>query len=153
MFEVKIYIETSLQGPCTKKGYHIALVEYMKKSGEPETREILGVEQSTTFHRSSLLAAVEALRILTKQCKVTIYTNCAYLQNSVERGSLEEWAKKNWKKTSGEEIKHRELWQEFLSFMDVHEIMFQFSKHHEYKSYLQSKIAEKQKETEENQDT
>lgn len=153
MFEVKIYIETSLQGPCTKKGYHLALVEYMKKNGEPETREVLGVENETTFHRSSLLAAVEALRILTKQCQVTIYTYCPYLQNSVERGNLEEWAKKNWKKTSGEEIKHKDLWQEFMRFTDLHEITFRFSKHHEYRSYMQSEIAEKQKKDAKNKDT
>lgn len=42
MFEVKIYIETSLKGPLRAgegEGWYAAVVEYRKKDGEIETRE------------------------------------------------------------------------------------------------------------------
>ena len=44
MQEVKIYIETSLQGPAIKDGRYAAIVEYISKSGSPITREVMGEE-------------------------------------------------------------------------------------------------------------
>ena len=131
MKQVKIYIKTSLQGPAVKDGRYAAVVEYIAKSG-PVIRKIAGEEKETTYHRSVLLAMLKALKILNVACDVTIYTDCIFVKNTVERGSPENWRRSEWKKPSGEEVKNKELWQQFVEEMDRHKIAFRFSKHNDY---------------------
>lgn len=140
MKEVKIYIETSLTGPVVKKGRYGALVEFIKASGEPVTREIYGEEEETTYYRSTLLAMVKAMKLLKAPCKILIYTYCTFIKGMVEGGNLEAWHRAEWKKASGEEVQNKELWQEFLDLAGVHEIEFRYSKHHEYRNYLKGKV-------------
>lgn len=134
-FDVKIYIKTSLQGPCIKEGSYAAIVECITGKG-PVTREISGKEDNTTYYRSVLLAIIRALEILNTPCSVTIYTDCVFVKNTAERGSPELWRRSEWKKPSGETVKNKELWELFLEEMDKHTISFRFSKHNDYGSRL-----------------
>lgn len=138
-FEVKIYVKTSLCAPGVRKGRYAAIVEYLTKKG-PVTREITGKEEETTYYRLVLLAIVKALEILNVQCSVTIYTDCLFVKNTAERGSLEAWRRSEWKKSSGEEVINKELWQQFLEYADRHKIAFQFSKHNDYNDRLKRLI-------------
>lgn len=135
MKEVKIYIKTSLQGPSIKDGRYAAIVEYIAKSGAV-TREICGGEKNTTYHRSVLIAAIESLKILNIPCNVTIYTDCIFIKNTVERGSPEAWRRSEWKRAAGGEVKNKELWKQFTEEMDKHKIGFRFSKHCVYSDQL-----------------
>ena len=143
MKDVRIYIETSLSGPCVKDGWYAAILECQTERG-PVTRELVGMERKTTYNRSTLLAIVKALKKL-KPCKVLIYTNCAFVINTHENGRLEDWKRSEWHKASGEEIKNKELWQQFLEEEKrMTEIGFRFSKHHDYRHLLQEMIIKEQ---------
>lgn len=143
MKEVKIYIETSLAGPCVKDGWYAAILECQTAKG-PATKGFVGMEEKTTYNRSALLAAVKALQKL-KPCRAVIYTNCAFIINTFENGRLEDWRRAEWRKASGEEVKNKELWQQFLEEEKrVGKIGFRFSKHHDYRPLLQEMIAEEQ---------
>lgn len=142
MKNVKIYIETQLKGPCVKDGRYAAVVEYITRTG-PVTREIVGMEEETTYYRSVLLAIVKSLKILNVACSVTIYTDCIFVKNTVERGNPEAWKRAEWKKPDGEAVKNKELWQQFAELQKVHEIGFQFSKHNDYSKKLRKLIAKK----------
>lgn len=126
-YNVKIYVKTSLRGPCIKDGKYAAIVECMTSKG-PVTRQITGGEKKTTYYRSVLLAIVKALEILNTECSVTIYTDCAFIKNTAERGTPESWKRSEWKRPGGGEVKNKELWQQFLDQMDRHIIAFRFSK-------------------------
>ncbi len=141
MKEVKIYIETSLQGPTVKKGKYDAIVEFIKKTGEPEIREIYGEEEETTFYRSTLLAIVKALKLLTCPCRVKIYTYCTFVKAMAENGNLEAWRRAEWRKSSGEDVQHKELWQEYAELAEKHQIEFRYSKHHDYRRHMQKRVA------------
>lgn len=134
-FEVKIYVQTSLHGPCIKDGRYAAIIECQTSKGEV-TREVIGKEEKTTYYRSVLLAIVKALEILNAPCIVTIYTDCIFVKNTAERGSLEVWKRSEWKKPSGKEVKNKELWKQFLEQMDRHIIAFRFSKYNDYMERL-----------------
>lgn len=101
---VKIYIETTLAGPVVLDGKYSAIVEFIKKTGEPVTREIYGEEEATTWHRSTLLAAVKAIKVLTKPCEVELITQSSFVANMVNGGKIENWKRSEWKKASGQEI-------------------------------------------------
>ncbi|MCI6467040.1 MAG: hypothetical protein MSA90_16435 [Faecalicatena sp.] len=143
-FEIKIYVKTSLCGTGIRNGSYAAIVECQTSKG-PVTREITGKEESTTYYRSVLLGIVKALEILNTPCSVTIYTDCTYIKNIAERGSPESWRRSEWKKPSGEEVKNRELWQQFLEQMDKHIIAFHFSRHNDYVKRLKELLKEKER--------
>ena len=140
MKEVRIYIETSLQGPAVKRGKYDAIVEFIKKDGEPETREVCGEEEETTFYRSTLLAIVKALKLLTCPCRVKIYTYCTFVKAMAENGNLEAWRRAEWKKSSGEDVQHKELWREYAELAGRHRVTFVPGKHHEYRRYMQKRV-------------
>lgn len=146
--EVRIYIETTLAGPCVKDGFYAALIECRTKKG-PATLWLTGMEEKTTYYRSVLLAAVCAFRKL-KPCRAVICTKCRYVAGIYERGTLEGWRRAEWKRPAGEDVKNKELWQQFLDETErlggKDKITFQFSKSHDYKDFLMEKLREKQEE-------
>lgn len=107
------------------------------------------MEKKTTYHRSVLLAAIYALKKL-KPCRVVIHTKCSYIIGNYQEGRPEGWSRAEWKKPTGEDVKNRDLWQEFLAEVNRlggrDKIAFQFSKHHDYKDFLMKKIQENQEE-------
>lgn len=135
MKKVKVFVKTSLQGPCIKDGKYAAVVEYISSRG-PVTREIAGEEKGTTYNRSVLLAIIESLNLLNTACSVAVYTDCVFVKNTVERGNPENWRRSEWKKAGGGEVKNRDLWQQFTELADRHEIAFRFSKHNDYSQRL-----------------
>ena len=139
MKNVNVYIGTQLKGPCIKDGRHAGIIEYITSNG-PVTREIAGMEKQTTYYRSVLLAIVETLNLLNVACSVTVYTDCIFVINTVDRGNPEGWKRAEWKKPSGEEVKNKELWQQFLELQQKHEIGFVFSKHGKYRERLRELI-------------
>lgn len=145
MKEVKIYIKTSLRGPSIRDGCYAAVVEYIAKSGAV-IRKIHGKEKNTTYHRSVLIAAVESLKILNVPCDVTVYTDCIFIKNTVERGSPEAWRRSEWKRAAGGEVKNKELWQQFTEEMDKHKIGFRFSKHCVYSDLLDELLKQEEEE-------
>lgn len=139
-YEVKVFVQTSLRGPCIKNGSYAAIIECRTSKG-PVTRLVKGAEEKTTYYRLALLGMVKALEILKVPCSITIYTDCVYIKNIAERGSPEVWRRSEWKRSSGEEVKNKELWQQFLELMDVHIISFKFSKHNDYEEKLEELLA------------
>lgn len=139
-FEVKIFVQTSLHGPCIRTGSYAAIIECQTSKG-PVTREVKGKEENTTYYRTVLLAMVKALEILNAPCSVTIYTDCTFIKDISEGGRPEVWRRSEWKKSSGEEVKNKELWQQFLEQMDRHIIGFRFSKYNVYMEKLEELLA------------
>lgn len=144
MKSVNIYIGTQLKGPCIKDGAYAGIAEYITSAG-PVTREIKGMEKQTTYYRSVLLAIVKTMNLLKVACSVTVYTDCVFVINTVNRGNPEGWMRAEWKKPSGEEVKNKELWQQFLELQQKHEIGFRFSKHNNYRKELNELIEGKRK--------
>ena len=128
MKEVNIYIRTSLTGPCIKDGRWAAAMECQTSKG-PAVKGICGEEQETTYYRLVLLGIVKSLKILNAPCNVTLYTDCIFIKNMIENGKPEQWKRAEWRKPSGEEVKNQELWQQYQTLSERHEIAVRFSKH------------------------
>ena len=142
--KVTIYIETTLAGPGIRDGSYGAVVEYINSKGDPITREVYGSEKGTTWHRSVLMAAVKALSILNRPCDVALVTRCSFVANTINNGRVENWRRSEWKKSSGEDVKNKELWQEFADIAKKHKITATFCKHHEYVRSLRKSITKEQ---------
>lgn len=140
MQKATIYVETTIKGPSVKDGSYAAEIEYIRKNGEPETREISGIEENTTYNRTTLLAIVTALGRFNRSCEIEIVTSNHFIKNTVECGNLSKWEENEWKTSKGEDIKNKELWQQFLQEMKKHKIAVTLWKNHAYSEILKMKM-------------
>lgn len=81
-------------------------------------RTISGNEKLTTNNRMELRAVVEAFkRIVSKKTnsntQYDIFSDSAYVVNTINNNWLEVWQNNNWQTTKREDVKNRDLWEEF----------------------------------------
>ena len=76
-----------------------------------------------------------ALELLKEHCNVTIYSDSAYVVNTIEKGWLYSWKKNNWIKSDKKQVKNIELWEEMLKFLEIHNIKFVKVKGHSDNEY------------------
>ena len=148
MFEVNIYLETSMKGPGTRKGWYAAVIEYHTKKHGTQTREVFRQETEITYHKSVLLGFLEALKILNKECILTVYTDSVYLVSSFNN-HLNRWEQNGYKNAKDEAIKNQSEWKQITMLRKQHEIQFAYTKRHCYSSWISSE-AEKRLKTVEN---
>ena len=138
-FKVNIYIETDTGGLRKQYRGYGAIVEFVLKNGDPETREAYGLEEATG-NQIVMLALIEALKILTKPCSITVYVDNKYLSENILRGRVYEWASNGWKTVRNEPIANMNEWKELISLLKGHEVKFANSKEHSYRKVMQSEI-------------
>lgn len=83
---------------------------------------ISGNEQSTTNNRMELKAVIQALKKIVRietgrfeHHEYEIYSDSAYVVNTINNHWIETWRANNWKTTKREDVKNRDLWEEFDS--------------------------------------
>lgn len=87
-------------------------------------KEISGGNENTTNNIMEITAVIEALKLLKKSCVVNIYSDSAYVVNAFTNGWIYNWIKNNWRTSSKEPVKNKELWQELYNFTKIHKITF-----------------------------
>lgn len=136
MFEVNIYLETSLKGPGTRKGWYAAVVEYHTKKHGTQTREVFAQGLELTYNKSALLAFIESLKILNARCNLTIHTDSVYLSSSFQNGNLKRWKENGFLNVKGEAIKNQAEWQMVSELADKHEVVFICEKKNAYTIWM-----------------
>ncbi len=86
-----------------------ALLQTTTKAG-PVEKLLTGHDHDTTNNRMELLAAIEALRALTKRCVVDLHTDSNYVVQGM-KSWIHGWKKKGWKTSAGKPVENQELWQ------------------------------------------
>lgn len=90
---------------------------------EDKCKTFSGGEANTTNNRMELKAVIESFkRVVNKKSKNNIefelFSDSAYVVNSINNGWIEKWQGNNWKTTKNEDVKNRDLWEEFASLRD-----------------------------------
>lgn len=115
-----IYTDGSSRGNPGPGGYGIVL-----KSGKYR-KELSQGYKLTTNNRMELLGVIVALESLKiSNSEVTIYTDSKYVADSIEKGWVFGWEKKNF---SGK--KNSDLWKRFLEIYRKHKVKFVWIKGH-----------------------
>ena len=141
MFQVNIYIETSIYGPAVKDGAYGYVIEYKKKSGAIETREDFGSLKETTEKQLSMTALKAALERLTKPCSVLVFIGCKWIQSVCENDWISKWKANNWKTARGQQVKNIELWKDIERLMERHYVEFATSEDkNTFKNWLDEEI-------------
>lgn len=126
---VTIYTDGACSGNPGPGGYGAILIY------NGIEKEISGGEESTTNNRMEILAVLRALELLKEPCNVTIYSDSAYVVNTIEKRWLISWKNNNWIKSDKKKVKNIELWEEMLKFLEIHNIKFVKVKGHSDNEY------------------
>lgn len=144
MFDVNIYIETSLKSANVSDGYYGYVVEYiLQKKKEPVTRNEIGKEVNITANQLYLMACYRALERLEKSCDITLYTDSPYIQNGINTW-MHQWYQADWINAKGEQVKNMDLWKPLHELSKRHFIHVENVKAHNYSVWLQDEIKKKE---------
>lgn len=118
MKKVNIYSD----GACSKNpgpgGYGVVL-EYNGSEAE-----LSGGERETTNNRMELMGVIVGLEALKEPCEVVVTSDSKYVTDAFNRGWLNSWQKKNWKKSDGKPVMNKDLWERLLNAAKIHEVKF-----------------------------
>jgi len=92
-------------------------------------KEICGGEPDTTNNRMEMMAAIQALEMLTKPCKVELHTDSQYLRNGVTLW-IHAWKARGWKTADRKPVKNEDLWKRLDQARLRHEVDWRWVKGH-----------------------
>lgn len=93
-------------------------------------KRMSGGEKDTTNNRMELTAVIAGLSALKRACEVNVISDSKYVCDSVSKGWVYSWKKKNWKKSDGKPALNSDLWEELLSLLKTHKVTFTWIKGH-----------------------
>lgn len=147
MKSVNIYSDGACSGNPGPGGYGVIL-EYNGKE-----MELSGGEKVTTNNKMELMGVIVGLEALKEPCVVTVTTDSKYVTDAFNKGWLQSWQKKNWKKADGKPVLNQDLWQRLLNAAARHKVTFVHVLGHNGHEYNErcDKLAVKERDTFSNQ--
>ena len=118
MKEVILYTDGACSGNPGPGGYGAILIY------NGVEKEISGGEANTTNNKMEMLAVIKGLEMLKEPCSVSVYSDSAYVVNSIEKGWVYSWKKNGWRKADKKEVKNVDLWERLLKQMEIHDVKF-----------------------------
>ena len=117
---IKIFTDGSSRGNPGPGGYGVVMLY------KDNRKELSQGYKITTNNRMELTAVIKALEAIKKNSiKVTIYSDSKYVVESVEKGWIWNWEKKNFKKNQ-----NIDLWKQFIPLYKKFNIKFIWVKGH-----------------------
>lgn len=92
-------------------------------------RELFGGDPSTTNNRMELMAAISALEVLKRPCKVRLHTDSKYVQQGISEW-IHGWKRRNWKTSDGSSVKNEDLWRRLDAVAVLHSVEWLWVKGH-----------------------
>ena len=129
MKHVDIYTDGACRGNPGNGGWGAVLVY------EGREKELSGGDRNTTNNRMELLAAINALTALKLPCEVTLTSDSKYLTDAINKGWLESWRKKGWRKADKTPVLNVDLWEALLPLLEKHKVTFIWVKGHDGHPY------------------
>ena len=120
---IKIYTDGSCIGNPGKGGWAAIIIIDGKKI------KIKGSKKNTTNNQMELLAPIKALKKISGEKKIEIYTDSKYLKMGITEW-IDLWKKNGWKTSSKKKVNNIELWKELDSLVKNHKIKWLWIKAH-----------------------
>ncbi len=124
MKNVDIYTDGACSGNPGAGGYGAVLLYNGAR------KELSAGYRSTTNNRMEMLAVIKALECLKEPCRVTLYSDSKYVVDSITKGWVYGWQKKNWIKSDKKKALNVDLWERLLPLLEKHEVSFVWVKGH-----------------------
>ncbi|NQE65122.1 ribonuclease HI [Caulobacter sp. RHG1] len=121
--KVTIYTDGACKGNPGPGGWGAILFYGDKK------KEITGGEPATTNNRMELMAAIQALELLNRPCKVELHTDSQYVMKGIQEW-IRGWKARGWKTADKSPVKNDDLWKRLDAARDRHEVDWRWVKGH-----------------------
>ena len=122
--KVEIFTDGACSGNPGAGGYG-AVLRYKNTK-----KELSGGAADTTNNRMELTAVIAALSALKEPCDVTVTTDSKYVADSISKGWLYNWQKKNWIKSDKKPVPNTDLWKTLMPLLEMHKVSFIWVKGH-----------------------
>ena len=120
---VEIFTDGACKGNPGPGGWG-ALLRYQGKE-----KHLYGGESDTTNNRMELLAVIEGLSALKRQCVVSITTVSSYVKNGMQQW-IHNWKRNGWKNAAKKPVKNADLWQRLDQAVAEHQVEWHWVKGH-----------------------
>jgi ribonuclease HI len=87
-------------------------------------KEISGGAAHTTNNRMEIMAVIEALRLLKEPCRISVYSDSAYVVNCFNQNWIRGWMRNGWKNSKNQPVENQDLWQLLWEQMNIHQVTY-----------------------------
>jgi len=102
-------------------------------------KRLCGGEKETTNNRMELMAVIQALESLNRDCKVKLTSDSQYVLKGINEW-MENWKKRGWKTAAKKPVKNVDLWQRLDKAREDHSIEWVWVRGHS--GHIENEIAD-----------
>ena len=102
-------------------------------------KRLCGGEAETTNNRMELMAVIQALESLNRECKIKVTSDSQYVLKGINEW-MEGWKKRGWKTAAKKPVKNVDLWQRLDKAREEHEVEWLWIKGHS--GHIENDIAD-----------
>ena len=102
-------------------------------------KRLCGGEKETTNNRMELMAVIQALESLNRDCKVKVTSDSQYVLKGINEW-MENWKKRGWKTAAKKPVKNVDLWQRLDKAREDHNVEWVWVKGHS--GHIENEIAD-----------
>lgn len=139
--DVNIYTITSAKSPKVHVASVIYTLETQTSKGPADVTREEQVE--ATANEAAMLAIIKALEHIHAPCTLHIYTESRFVASGI--GWMDGWKENDWKTVKGQEVKHKELWQQLDKLLQGHEVHIHCKEKHSFRKWMQTEISKKER--------
>ena len=120
---IKIYTDGACKGNPGVGGWGAIIMQNEKNI------ELFGGENETTNNRMELMAVIMALKEISSNLELTVYTDSTYVQKGISEW-IKNWKVNNWRSSSKKPVKNKDLWIELDEAVGLRKINWEWVKGH-----------------------
>ena len=120
---IKIYTDGACKGNPGVGGWGAIIMQ------DEKNIELFGGENETTNNRMELMAVIMALKEISSNLELTIYTDSTYVQKGISEW-IKNWKVNNWRSSSKKPVKNKDLWIELDEAVGSRNINWEWVKGH-----------------------
>ena len=102
-------------------------------------KRLYGGELETTNNRMELMAVIQALESLKRDCKVRVTSDSQYVLKGISEW-MDNWKKRGWRTAAKKPVKNVDLWKRLDQAQAIHEIEWSWVKGHS--GHIENEIAD-----------
>lgn len=102
-------------------------------------KRLFGGEAETTNNRMELMAVIQALESLNRECEMKITSDSKYVLKGISEWMVN-WKKRGWKTAANKPVKNLDLWQRLDKARETHKIEWVWVKGHN--GHIENEIAD-----------